>query len=128
MKPKFFFDYIYYRMTKLYFKWDGRTGGTALVSITMIQVLLVMDVIVFVMRMLYERDVTKNYGKLGEWVILFVYVAFIIYNYKKYNGSYNKLRFYWKNETRRTRIVKGILVVLSLVLPWIPIILIGIFM
>lgn len=49
----------------------------------------------------------------------------LIYNYQKYNGKYNKLRLYWKEETRHTRISKGFLVVNSLILPWIPLILMG---
>jgi membrane protein YdbS with pleckstrin-like domain len=121
----FYFDYIYFRITQAFFKWDGRTGATGIIAITMVQLLLLMDFFVFIMRIFYDRNETKNHLFLGKFVILVLYAILFIYNYRKYNGKYNKLRFYWKDEPRRVRIYKGFLVIISLVLPWIPIILIG---
>lgn len=128
MQNKFFFDYIYYRMTKLYFKWDGRTGFTAIIGISMIQILLVVDIVVFAIRLFYERSQTKNYIEPGKWIVVTFCIAVIAYNYRKYDGTYNKLRFHWKDEPNKLRILKGVLVVLSLAIPWVPIILIGILM
>ncbi len=122
---RFYFDYIYFRITQAYFKWDGRTGATAIIAITMVQLLLFIDIFVFVMRIFYDRNETKNHLFMGKFVILVLYTILFIYNYRKYNGKYNKLRFYWKDEIRKVRILKGILVIISLVLPWLPVILIG---
>lgn len=124
-KYSFYFDYIYFRMTQAYFKWDGRTGATGIIAITMVQLLLLMDFFVFIMRIFYDRNETKNYLFLGKFVILVLYTILFIYNYRKYNGKYNKLRYYWKDEPRRVRIGKGFLVIVSLILPWIPLILMG---
>lgn len=112
-------------MTQAYFKWDGRTGATGIIAITMVQLLLLMDFFVFIMRIFYDRNETKNYLFLGKFVILVLYTILFIYNYRKYNGKYNKLRYYWKDEPRRVRIGKGFLVIVSLILPWIPLILMG---
>jgi hypothetical protein len=125
---RFYFDYIYFRMTQAYFKWDGRTGGTSIVAITMVQTLLLSDISLFVLRLFYSRNETKNHLFLGKCVTLLLYTILFIYNYRKYNGKYNKLRFYWKDETRRIRIYKGFLVIISLILPWIPLLLMGILM
>lgn len=124
---KFFFDYIYYRITQFYFKWDGRTGGTAIVAISMIQTLLVGDIVVFLSRLILERNDTTPYSKTIAYVFGGMLVLFVIYNYRKYNGSYNKFRSFWKEETRNQRFVKGLLVIACLIIPWVPIILIGVY-
>lgn len=54
LKPKFFFDYIYYRITKTYFKWDGRTGATAIAAITMIQLFVLLNLFVFTKRLFFD--------------------------------------------------------------------------
>ena len=60
-------------------------------------------------------------------VLFFVaIVSLMILNYRKYSGTYNKLKSYWKDEPVKVRRVKGLLVILSIVLPWVPLILIGI--
>jgi hypothetical protein len=122
---KFFFDYIYYRITKFYFKWDGRTGGTAIVAISIIQTLLLGDVVVFLTRLVLERNDTTPYSKTIACIFGGMLILFVIYNYRKYNGSYNKFRSFWKEETRIQKNIKGFLVIASLIVPWIPIILIG---
>lgn len=127
MKPKFFFDYIYYRMTKAYFKWDGRMGATAMIGISMIQTLVIGDIIMVVVRLFFDREVTAPYAKNLAYLDCIIGVVFMIHNYRKYNGTYNKFKTYWKNESEKVRKWKGVLVVLSLILPWVPLILIGIF-
>jgi len=128
-KYPFFFDYIYYRLIQVYFKWDGRNGATALIGIVMIQALLILDVMVFTIRVFYDRDVTKNYVGVGKWIIILIFIGLMIYNYRKYHsGRYNKLRLFWKNEDKTTRIWKGLLVLLALIIPWVPLILIGVYM
>ena len=123
----FYFDYIYYRITQFYFKWDGRTGGTAIVAISMIQTLLVGDIFVFFSRLSFNRDDTAPYSKMIGYVFVLILVLLVIYNYHKYDGNYNRLKLYWKEETGKLRLVRGFLVIISLLLPWLPIILIGIY-
>ena len=124
----FFFDYIYYRIIQVYFKWDGRNGATALIGVVMIQTLLILDAIAFITRLLLNREETVYYANTGKWFAILLFIILMIYNYSKYQGRYNKLRLFWKNEDKVTRIGKGILVLLSLIVPWAPLILIGIFM
>lgn len=123
---EFFFEYIYYRITQFYFKWDGRTGGTAIVAISMIQTLLIGDIVVFLSRLLLERSDTSPYSKTIAYFFGIILMILVIYNYRKYNGRYNKFRSFWKKETRRERFFKGVLVIISLICPWIPIIIIGV--
>jgi large-conductance mechanosensitive channel len=121
------FDYIYYRMTKAYFKWDGRTGITAIIGISMIQTLIIGDITMLTIRLVFNRTETFPYSKLIAQLFGFIIVILIILNYIKYNGRYNELNARWKSETKQERLLKGLLVLGFLILPWIPIILIGIY-
>lgn len=122
----FFFDYIYYRVTKAYFKWDGRTGGTAIVGVSMIQLLTILNVLLFIRRVVFGTGIGDIYP-FEKWGILGTLALLVFYNYNKYNGSYNKFKRYWKDEPRATRVFKGILVVMSLVFPWVLLIFIDSF-
>lgn len=114
-------------MTQFYFKWDGRTGITGIIGITMIELLLLLDVVVVFNTIFLTRAQIKEYVEFGKWIILLLYAIMLFLNYKKYNGKYNPLRSRWKDEPRKYRIVKGFLVILALIVPWIPIILVGIY-
>lgn len=65
---------------------------------------------------------TKQFGYLGAAIALF----FMVYNYKKYNGKYNQYRFYWKDETKETRVLKGFYVLFTFLLPIALIIVFGV--
>ena len=124
---RFYFDYIYYRITQAYFKWDGRTGTTAIIGITMIQLLVLLDIFTVIIRIRYDRDESSSFVQTGKWIIIAVYIVLFILNYKKYSGTYNKLKSHWKNESKAKRFYKGLLVILSMILPWIPLIVIGVY-
>jgi hypothetical protein len=121
----FYFDYIYYRLTQLYFKWDGREGITAILAISMIQCLLIGDLGIFFLRLVFDRAETQTFSSVIASVGAVICIALIVYNYFKYRRKYNQFKSYWKNESRSRRFAKGILIILSLVTPWIPIVLMG---
>lgn len=121
----FFFDYIYYRITKAYFKLDGREGITAIIAISLIQALLIADIAALAIRMVYNRPSTAPYAKVAGYISVLILIALIVLNRFKYKQKYNKLRSHWKNETKAKRIFKGLLVILSLILPWIPLFVVG---
>ena len=121
------FDYIYYRLTKAYFKWDGRTGITAIIAISMIQTLFIGDLATLVLRSVFNRSETADYSKILAYIFAIMMIVFILINYNKYNGQYNRLKSQWRSETRNERILNGILIWIFLILAWIPIIIIGIY-
>lgn len=122
-----FFDYVYYRITQLYHKWDGRVGTTAIVAISIFQTLVFVDIFTIVLRLLYDRNTTKEYVTVGKWIITVLMALIVIYNYKKYRQQYNKQRFLWKDEPKAQRFIKGVLIVILLILPWLPMIYIGMY-
>lgn len=118
MTPNFL-DYIYYRVTKVYFKWDGRTGATGIIAVSMIQITALLNVVVFINYLMYDSRPNPN---AGVWISIYVLVgAFVILlNYFKYDGKYNRLKKHWASEPARLKEVKGLLVIVALLLPWLP--------
>ena len=127
IKYNFFFGYIFYRMTAAYHKWDGRNGITSLIGISMIQGCILLDIVFFLLRLFFEREQLHAHLPLARWIILVTYGLILVFNYRKYDNTYNKFRFYCKDESKSKRRIKGILVVVSLIVPWLPIILMGIY-
>jgi len=116
---KFYFDYIYYRMYKAFFKWDGAGAYRALLGITMIQTLLFSEVVIVLIRIFFSHQQLKPFGKILAWSLLIIGIIFYILNYKAHKGKYNEYDSYWKAESENKKILKGILVILSLTVPWV---------
>lgn len=125
MKHTFFFDYIYYRVSKFYFRWDGRTGATGLAAVTMIQVFLIIDFSVILTRSLFDRYVFAPYTNQIAMLFFVIVVGLMVVNYRKYVGRYNELKRAWQNERQSVRSLKGFLVIMSIIIPWLPLILLG---
>lgn len=115
----FFFDYIYYRVTKRLFKRDGRTGATAIALISLMQLFIMMLFLQPIYSYFVSQDIRAEYAKPFGQIMGGIGLIFMYFNYKKYNGSYNKFRYYWRDEAKTARLMKGILVIISLFLPMI---------
>lgn len=118
----FIFDYIYYRITQFYFKRDGRTGATAIVAISVVQVMLGIEFVSLLLHLLFDRETNRSFIPTIRPIVAIITILLVIFNYRKYNGTYNKFRFHWKDETMKKRRIKGAVVVFSLLLPWIPLV------
>ena len=114
-----FFDYIYYRVAKFYFKSDGLSANRAIISISSIQVLSVLSLILIISHPFLTLDDTKAFGYGPEILIgcSFFFICFL--NERKYKGTFLNFRELWINEPQQIKFWRGIGVVLSLLLPWI---------
>ncbi|SHN30260.1 hypothetical protein [Mucilaginibacter sp. OK098] len=113
----FFFDYIFYRITQFMFKRDGRTGVTALIFMSLSQAFFLELIINPIIKNFLTKEELAHYSKFIGWFGAIIFVALFLINNKKYKNSYNKYRFYWKDENTNKRFYKGILVILSLIIP-----------
>ena len=127
MKPTFFFDYIFYRVAKVYMKWDGSNAVTAQISVSLIQTLILVAPLLLITRLLYERSVTSQYSKEIAYAAVAILFLFMLLNYQKYRHKYEELNEYWKNEEQKIKQVRGVMVLLVHVLPLAMLILMGIF-
>ncbi|HRF34092.1 MAG TPA: hypothetical protein PLM56_11385 [Cyclobacteriaceae bacterium] len=110
------FDYIFYKITKAYFKLDGRTGATGIAGVTIVQCFLLADIFFFIVRLLKIVDLTP-YSKIITSIASIVILGLFALNYHRYHQRYNKLRFLWKSETEFQSSLGGIFVFFSILLP-----------
>lgn len=124
-KPNFYFDYVYYIVTKTFFRWDGSTGITAIIIISMIQCCLIGDLLGLTVTQFFSRtDLVPFSEPAGYFGVFISFICFFI-NYRKYDGKYKDLRDYWAHETNDLRLLKGFIVLISIIIPWLPMIIIG---
>jgi len=124
-KPTFYFDYVYFIIAKTYFRWDGSTGITAVIIISMIQSCLIGDLLALIITQFFNRSELAPFSKQAGYFGVFIVFLCCFMNYRKYDGKYKELRDYWSYETRSVRFVKGFLVIISIIIPWLPMIIIG---
>lgn len=121
------FDYIYYRMTKAYFKWDGRNGITSIIGVSMVQSMMIGNLLAFLFGLFFTKAELSHYSKELAFTWATAFIVFIIYNSKRYKNKYIFFKSYWRDETNNQKVFRGFLVILSLILPWISIIVMSIF-
>ncbi|AYL98196.1 hypothetical protein [Mucilaginibacter celer] len=110
-------DYIFYRTVQLFYKRGGRRGLPGVMVISLSQSFLIMAVAVLLENQFIEKTARDLYKELIEFVLIIPILLVYYFNYRKYYGKYNKLRFEMKNEDPNRRFLKGILVLVSLIIP-----------
>jgi hypothetical protein len=114
----FFFEYIFFRITELTLKRTGRTGAIAIVFISLMQLFIIEAIADPISKYFLNKKQLTLYTKPFAWLGVAIYVLFFFLNYKRFNGMYNKYRFHWKDETTNQRLIRGILVFISLIFPF----------
>jgi hypothetical protein len=117
MKPKFFFDYIYFRLAELYLKWEGKNPSTAIAALMFMQVLIVLVSLMLIHSLFFDRSQLMQYMGYIRPVILISGVLIVIWNFSKYYNKYDELKEYWKDEPKKERIRKGFIIFLLFIIP-----------
>jgi amino acid transporter len=118
-----FFDYVYYKLAKAYYKWDKDSGSTALAGLTLMQTLMLGCLILIPERLMFPVSTTSKYTKTTGYIALIIVIIIFILNYIRYSKKYPELEERWKDESYP--VIKGALVILALAAPLI-ILLIGV--
>ena len=120
-----FFEYLYYRICKAFFKWDGVEGNRGIWAVTMVQTLTVFDLILTFFSLLRGRSSLFSYSTiLGMSAVVILFIVMFL-NGRKYDGRYQEFDARWKDEPENKKILKGFLVLLVMVVPWIGLFLIS---
>ena len=114
---KFYFDYFYYRITKMFIKYPSDRGIRAILLISLIQSLLLISAIEICLPLFLEKGEIKQLLNQFVWVIAFVVFGLFFLNFLKYRGRYVEFNQHWQNELQAKKIIKGLLVILSLIVP-----------
>jgi hypothetical protein len=113
---KYFFDYHYYRVAKFYYKRDGSSATTALISVSAVQGWIIIKILIFIKELFFQDINLKKYG----WIIfLIVMVGILIYNNIRYKNKYQELRNRWINENRKDKTINGLIIILTIIFSWL---------
>ena len=120
------FDYIFYRVAKAYFKRDGSSAITALISVSTVQCMLPSAFLLLLQKSFYSRESTHTYAKYEAlfFVVCLLFALFL--NHIKYKKMYFQLRDRWAGESNSDRVFRGIGVVLTIMFSWASVLILGI--
>ena len=111
------FDYAFYKMVKVYKRWDGYDGDTAKWGLVLVQIMVILDVLSIPYLELFNKAERQAFNKYGVIIIFVLGIGLYIINSIRYKGRYFSLDEKWKNETRKQKIIRGVLIVLMMLIP-----------
>lgn len=113
------FDYLFYRIAKYFYRKDGSDATRAIGILTVIQGLFIGEFAIIFSRLIYGYLAVANYSKLGSKIGAGLGICLFIFNYFLYKDKYWRLADKWRNkETSLQLQIRGILVVLVILLPF----------
>lgn len=113
---KQFFDYHYYRVAKFFLRRDGTNALSALLSVTSVQALFIMNI--WVAITIAIDDKSRKFTPVEKIAFFLMFFVLYYYNHKRYDKRYWKLKERWKDEPNPQKTINGIVVVLTLVGAW----------
>jgi hypothetical protein len=122
-----FFDYIFYRVTRFFYKWDGRDGIRGIIAVSMIQTISLAVIVLISFKLLLREDTYAPHSKNISYVGVAILVFFYAVNYFRYKNQYISYKIRWKYESERDCFYRGVGVVFVLLVPWILLIVISTF-
>jgi len=112
-----YLDYVYYRVTKAYMKWDGETGITGIISVSLIVSMIVIDLYGVIHLFFFFDKYGNQYKDAGKPIVVVFMLLILFIFYIRYRKRYKELKRRWVNETKNQRLIRGILVILAILLP-----------
>jgi hypothetical protein len=111
------FDYMYYRISKVYKKRDGEIDITALLGISLFLCLLIFVPTLIILQNNYGLDFLRYNKSTILTIFIPLQILLLIMVYIRYKKIDNKLVEKWKNEKEPNKSLKGLLVIIALLLP-----------
>src|SRR5688572_25479131 len=122
MFKDFFFDYIYYRLLQIDRNKENR-GLFGSVVISLVQVMYSFEILIFVLKTIFEIDVS-SYSRHFGYTAVVIYTVIVYLNFSKYSDKNSLFEERWRDEDPALRMKRGILIILVIAAPLIPLILI----
>lgn len=114
-----FFDYLYYRITKSYLKWDGNEGITAIIAVSLLQTLLIGDLTIFIIKLFLNRENMIAVAKIAGGIGIGLFLLLVFLNYFKYRKKFDEFQLKWGDEIKSKSRIRGFLAVIILIFPWV---------
>lgn len=119
-------DYMYIRMAKYFFKADGSSANRALILLSAFQGLIIIDLISAFVIFFFTREDTSGYTNIGKILAVAICIIIFYLNMLRYKDKYLHLRDKWVNEEKKVKQLRGVLIVLALIAPWLVLIIFGV--
>ena len=120
------FEYIFYRIAKYFYKRDGSDAIRALGIVSVIQGVLLADLLIIFLKLFVPGSVSEEYVKYGRIVGTAVALGLMFINYQYFKKKYWMLSDRWReSETSLQRKIRGWLVVFLIFAPFLILILLG---
>jgi uncharacterized membrane protein YidH (DUF202 family) len=112
-------DYTYYRICKLYYKYDNGRGLYGKIIISLTEIIFFEDIYILLQHFSISSNTRQEYSKW--FTSLFVIIAIIIFvlNYLIFNQKFKDFDKRWKDESNQLKALKGLLIVVFLLIPWL---------
>ncbi len=116
-----FLDYNYYRVARFYFRREGSSAITAVIHVCLILFFSVAPFLIFLLIFIYDKFGIQKGD--GIWVVRIVAIMLFLITYFLVSRRYGRGNVYmifrdrWYGETRRKKILGGIGVILSMLIP-----------
>lgn len=112
-------DYMFYRVAKAYLKRDGEIAITAYLTISLFLYGLIFSPILLIFINIFGRPFIHE--KIDEMKGIMIIMALIVLGltFLIYRNKFDKLDEIYKTEKEITKKLKGTLVVLVLLFPWL---------
>ena len=112
---KTFFEYFYYRIAKLNFK-NGNQNN-AIISVTVCQFLILGNLLLAIYISIFP-EVKRKFNIYELAFILLLFFGMDYYNSKIYKDKYDAFDQRWKNESKREKLIKMVIIVLFIIFAW----------
>lgn len=113
------FDYIYYRLTKFFYKSDGEFAARAVIILSVGQGLVIGGIITMIARLFLTRDEIYDL-EIGGREGVVVYFILCLSNHLYYRNRYKLFDERWGNsETIQQKKIRGLLVLLAVLSPFL---------
>jgi arginine exporter protein ArgO len=114
------FDYVYYRLCLVYRFFRDPEAFSAIIIVSMIKTLLISDCVLAIILVIMKVDGLNSFSSaLGSAAALLFFVCFY-FDWRHYKNRFQILHNRWSSETSALKMVKSLLVVITVVVPWIP--------
>ena len=97
-----------------------------MIIVASIQTLPLFDIFILISKFFFTRADTAPYAKMIGQILGVATIVVAVIVFKRYRTKYWTLWEHWKNETSGERLLRGWLVFLATLLPFVVLILIGV--
>ena len=124
MLKGFFFGYIYYRLFHLNSNKGDYQGVPAAVTISLIEMLLLLDTQIILNELFFEHLSFGADAKIIAYGGVIIYLILTVFNYQRYSKRLDEFNENWGKDNLVTRRIKGFLILLSIILPFTPLLIV----